>query len=903
MTEEQAQKFAPPNDWGTMVSKVVNLARANLLEPAQVRDFALDSWARLSEALGEPVPGHYQRMCQELEAIYRDWVVTAKLGEAKARDFLESAWNDHLHDAITWSTWGRIGELKLAAKYQDSFGRLHELAQNFKNTAEFQNDCRQMIEAVFQCAAATMEGYDQLKRRLGLVDFQDQEAGVLRLARDSEAFRASVRQRFKLVTVDEFQDTSPIQLALFLELHRLVGASIWVGDPKQAIYGFRGTDPQLMAAAIDVVGARETLGRSWRSKEVLVDFSNRLFGRVFHELGAENVCLSIPEARKEEAAGGELGLWFSEQGETNIAQGVLELLQAHPEYKPADLAVLCRNNNEIEKVVQGLNEVGLEASAGQLGLLKQQESLVAMAALRYLANDEDSLALVELVQLAGLVDAASWLPELIADPKASKVRWGDLPQIKRLLEGRGSSTPLEALEHAFQCLELRRLFPKWGLPQQRLANLDELRGLAAAYQQACEARRTPTSIHGLLQHLAEAKEREMDLQAKGQGEGAVRVLTYHGAKGLEWPVVILHSLNHSRDEGPFGVYIRPAQVFNPDAPLAGRSIHFWPKPYVAKSILNCFRDHMGGTVAAKEKLEAELNEARRLLYVGVTRAREKLILNVEVGSKKGTKGTAAGAAATRWLDELRDADGVPVVKVEPGAEGGLFLGGEPLPVSIKRYPKADGVVSAQSCPGVWDLPSAEPQVFPPARLAPSSLGAPGLQAEARLLETLGPRLPLVPGATMDRVGDAIHRYLGAVCAGRPDSQGNAQALLVRWGVSGQVSSETLVEASARLDRFLTVRYPGSRRLSEWPLVFRNELGQVISGWVDLLLETPDGYIVIDHKSYPGPDPVEHAKTYAAQLQAYTTGLKQATGRPVLATLIHYPIQGLVVEVLSETRST
>ena len=116
-------------------------------------------------------------------------------------------------------------------------------------------------------------------------------------------------QRINQIMVDEFQDTSPIQLALFLKLNEFSQkGSVWVGDPKQAIYGFRGTDPELMeaVAVAKEIEPPQTLEFSWRSKENLVNFSNEIFKKAFSKTPENEVVLGIPDERKEEAIGGQL---------------------------------------------------------------------------------------------------------------------------------------------------------------------------------------------------------------------------------------------------------------------------------------------------------------------------------------------------------------------------------------------------------------------------------------------------------------------------------------------------------------------------------------------------------------------------------------------------------------------
>jgi ATP-dependent exoDNAse (exonuclease V) beta subunit len=139
------------------------------------------------------------------------------------------------------------------------------------------------------------------------VDFVDQEHQALQLlARPDVVDR--LRETTRVAFVDEFQDTSPIQLALFLKLAQLVDRSFWVGDPKQAIYGFRGADPELMTEAVQHVvsasgGETDTLATSYRSRPGLVDFVNAAFVPAFGALGFEEEAVRINDCARSDGAG------------------------------------------------------------------------------------------------------------------------------------------------------------------------------------------------------------------------------------------------------------------------------------------------------------------------------------------------------------------------------------------------------------------------------------------------------------------------------------------------------------------------------------------------------------------------------------------------------------------------
>ena len=133
----------------------------------------------------------------------------------------------------TWSDWVRLSKLDPGKGERDIVEPVIAVADKILCHPQFQADVRQIIEGSFQCAIGALEGYETFKREHGLMDFIDQETRVLDLCRNNAAFKTSMGDRIQLVMVDEFQDTSPIQLALFLALNELAGHSVWVGIPNK----------------------------------------------------------------------------------------------------------------------------------------------------------------------------------------------------------------------------------------------------------------------------------------------------------------------------------------------------------------------------------------------------------------------------------------------------------------------------------------------------------------------------------------------------------------------------------------------------------------------------------------------------------------------------------------------
>ena len=124
--------------------------------------------------------------------------------------------------------------------------------------------------------------YKAYKAERGLVDFTDLEILLLELL-ENESLAARLGEDFDLVLVDEFQDTNPLQLAIFRRLRCFSPRSRWVGDPKQAIYGFRDTDPELVNDIWQSAsGATRTeLSNNHRSQRGLVQLVGHLFGPIF----------------------------------------------------------------------------------------------------------------------------------------------------------------------------------------------------------------------------------------------------------------------------------------------------------------------------------------------------------------------------------------------------------------------------------------------------------------------------------------------------------------------------------------------------------------------------------------------------------------------------------------------
>jgi ATP-dependent exoDNAse (exonuclease V) beta subunit len=164
---------------------------------------------------------------------------------------------------------------------------------------------------------------------------------------------------------------------------------------------------------------------------------------------------------------------------------------------------------------------------------------------------------------------------------------------------------------------------------------------------------------------------------------------------------------------------------------------------------------------------------------------------------------------------------------------------------------------------------------------------------------LGERIALEGNPEMDLVGEAIHGFLAVDDNSRDEGKRLAMAekILQNWNVTA-VTPENLVEASDRLRTHIDKMF-GKDCVwrKEWPIHLRKG-NQMAMGWIDLLLETPEGFVIIDHKSFPGSKDrrQERALSHAPQLALYRDAVEKATGKTVIATIIHMPVVGEMIEI-------
>jgi DNA helicase-2/ATP-dependent DNA helicase PcrA len=500
------------------------------------------------------------------------------------------------------------------------------------------------------------EAYEQACRRAGLVDFAELLLRAHELIRDNDALRAHYQERWRHLLIDEFQDTNALQYAWIRLLAGRTGRVFAVGDDDQSIYGWRGAKVENMRAFLRDFPAAKTLRleQNYRSTATILEAANAVIAQNPSRLG-----------KKLWTSGdkGEPIALYAAYNEQDEARFVIERIREYLDGggNASDIAVLYRSNAQSRNFEEQLHQhdIPYRVYGGQR-YFERAEVKDALAYLRLAANRGDDASFeralatpphgvgersIELLRRRARSDDISLWDAALAElaggalnTRAKNALRGFMTAIESLgsataalsirERGRGEGTNLyeparnaepspptpppegegsmltlaEQVERAITHSGLRDYYERdsRGNAEARVENLDELVNVASRFQA------TPEDIEAGLSELAAFLAHAALEAGEGQGEAGsdcVQLMTLHSAKGLEFPVVFLVGM----EDGLF-----PSQRSMEDA--------------------------------------SRLEEERRLAYVGITRARERLVLCYAESRRQ--YGSEALQRPSRFLDEL-----------------------------------------------------------------------------------------------------------------------------------------------------------------------------------------------------------------------------------------------------------
>ena len=465
---------------------------------------------------------------------------------------------------------------------------------------------------------ALYEAYEAQCQREGVVDFAELLLRSYELLERNEPLRRHYQERFRHILVDEFQDTNKLQYR-WLKLLAGGGANLFcVGDDDQSIYAFRGADVGNMADFEREFKVQNLirLEQNYRSHGNILDAANAIIKNNPQRLG-KNLWT--------EAGSGEPVRIYESYSDGDEARWIVEEVKAlqRDGHARAEIALLYRSNAQSRALEHALFNAGLPYRVyGGLRFFERAEIKHALAYLRLIANTEDDTAFARVVNfpargigarsLENLQDAAkaagsslhAAIPQVAGAGGVKLAAFAQL--IVKLREAAHLPLP-ELVDHVVELSGLRAHYQNEKEGQERLDNLDELINAAASFVAEEGEPNQDVEITGefgndLSSFLAHASLEAGEHQA-GEGDDALQLMTVHSAKGLEFNVVFISGL----EDGLF--------------------------PHE-----NSMNEDKG------------LEEERRLMYVAVTRARQRLYLSF--AQTRMLHGQTRYNLPSRFLDEV-----------------------------------------------------------------------------------------------------------------------------------------------------------------------------------------------------------------------------------------------------------
>ncbi len=715
--------------------------------------------------------------------------------------------------------------------------------------------------------------YQAAKDRESALDFEDLQLRARDLLRDDDAIREREQLRFRQVCVDEFQDTNRLQCEVIDLIAR--EELFFVGDEFQSIYRFRHADVEVFKERRGQVGDVLPLTQNWRSRPEVLAFVNELFGSTF---GDEFQRLVAAGRFPDPASGPAVELLVTDKasykdakaawrrGEARaIARRVRELVESG-EAEPGEIVLLFAAGTDAEQYEEALRELDLPTyRATGRGYFGQQQVVDLLGYLRLIHNRYDDEALVTVlaspfvgVSNDGLVAvrrAAPRRPLFTAIekglPEGLSERDGRLLQAFRQryerLTAVAATVGLERLceqivvEHDYDLAVLAQ----WD-GRRRYANLRKLARLARSYEEL----RGP-DVEGFVGFVSEqnaAGVKELEAVAEEEGAGAVRLLTIHAAKGLEFKVVVVADAGRERPptsgeeiiclpDGRFG--------FKVVDPLTGRRLAAFE-----------YDDVRSAEEAAGEA------ERLRLYYVAMTRAIDRLIVAGAVDAARTAASTPMGWVLERLsLGELDDGDvtrGEAMLRVavdryapEPPPEA------EEAPVDAQlSLFEADASAPPATVPALPLLaPVAVPPVDPVRRLSYSGLALFERCPYRFYAERLAGMRPAEDsgrgngvGMAASEIGDSVHRLLERIDLTAPAPPSLDQVLAWYPGATAAELERIGALVEAYCSSTLAARLAALDGVSsERPFAFEHD-GVLFHGVLDVLHLDGASALVADFKS-------------------------------------------------------
>jgi len=561
--------------------------------------------------------------------------------------------------------------------------------------------------------------FTQEKRKQHCLDFADLEHLTLTLLRENPHVVQQLRKRYHAFLVDEFQDTNYAQFELISLLNQnTLQQSLFVaGDVKQSIYGFRGAVVALFKKMSDDIGKalsgttfapQKNLETNYRSGAQIIQLVNDYFQSKLADyepmLASRPADLNIPqlELLVTLEASGELFRNFEAEA---IAKRIQEMIknqetlvseqdakggeQPRP-VRYGDIAMLFRSRSDLPIYEGALKILGIPyLVVGNRAFYQRQEIQNLLHGLAAVANANDDYAnwawftaAYHGIPLKALAEHVlqcrnrklNWLQYAWLGPKEAEERWQ--PALHKLQQWQKLRAFLDVpnlLRQMIQDIHLETYYSAQPMGEQAWTNLSKFISLAEQ-----GSGQSYYGIHECLYyfHQLAEEESEAELTLFTDGQDAVRLMTIHAAKGLEFPVLFLPDLIRKQDH-PNSDYLG----WNAEHGFAFRS------------------GNKRGNQLANTLLEAEREESQRILYVAMTRAKDYLILCG--GNHKRFNSGSWWSQIQEWLREDSAYDLAVTARVSPTM---IHVHGMPFRLTLQATQAPELPLN----PPNWEIPEEQP---------------------------------------------------------------------------------------------------------------------------------------------------------------------------------------------------
>jgi ATP-dependent helicase/nuclease subunit A len=786
--------------------------------------------------------------------------------------------------------------------------------------------------------AFTLEGVSARKRE-GRLEFHDLLVHARDLLRTNASVRMALSERIDVILIDEFQDTDPLQLDIAFALAAAdpsvepppwdeaslrPGKVLLVGDPKQSIYRFRGADISLWDRTKNLFpDGVERLGQNFRTVPPLLEWVNRVFGAVIAE-GAhgvqpayESLAPFRPDVRDAPAVvvvgscvPDARAIELREQEAEDLAQLIVTMkLESWPVsddraddgWRPTrfdDVAILVPTRTPLRQLERALDHHDVPYRIESRSLVWATEAVRELLSVLAAIDDPgDGVAIAAALRSPGFtcsdVDLLEWklaggrwnhqasAPETIA---ADHPVAAGMAALRRYHGERGDVSVNALVERVVRERKLVELTFVQRRPRDHWRRLRFVIDQARAFVEAGGASLGDFVSWAQLQTDENAT--VIETPAPEPDDDAVRILTIHGSKGLEFPIVVLAGLSSKPN-------------------TSGPSVQFGPdRPEIAVGPRDRRFATPGFAALAEAASDADEHEARRLLYVAATRARDHLAISLYHSSKGPSRSSAAAQlwqasheAAAGWWREAAIAEQLAlpvdmpsdlfVPMTDDERDHWLRERAALLAHVDRRHVWAATALVVEAGEGREAGEARESDELEPVESAWSDD------------EAASPPAPLRRGGTA--LGRAVHAVLqsvnfddprdvaqlAAVYAVAEGLTGASDATEIELRVKGALESPVIREATAaKARRWWRELYVGAP-VSAGDTGHRGDA--VVEGYIDLLFEDADGeLVVVDYKTdhaVTSADAATVGARYRVQAGAYALAVGEVVHRPVTRAVL------------------